>query len=195
MKMYGLLLAGGKSSRMGQDKAELQICGVSLLQQGEEVLSHSLCQQVLISRNCGAGIKDRFSGLGPLAGIDAAIQQIDDGAWLTVMPVDMPLISAEHLIELQQQAMVTEQACYFANFMLPCVVQVTLHLLWRSTIDVRRMSHFLFARIESSMVMFPFHKHQDSIFDQGIDTFCTCASGEVGCLLHSDKAFQDGFKE
>ena len=128
MEMYGLLLAGGKSSRMGQDKAELQICGVSLLQQGEEVLSHSLCQQVLISRNCGAGIKDRFSGLGPLAGIDAAIQQIDDGAWLTVMPVDMPLISAEHLIELQQQAMVTEQACYFANFMLPCVVQVTTAL-------------------------------------------------------------------
>ena len=40
----------------------------------------------------------------------------------------MPLISAEHLIELQQQAMVTEQACYFANFMLPCVVQVTTAL-------------------------------------------------------------------
>ncbi|MFY8350930.1 molybdenum cofactor guanylyltransferase [Pseudoalteromonas sp. SSM20] len=124
MEIVGLVLAGGKSSRMGQDKAELRFGDQNLLDHAIETLSDSLCQRVLVSRNKGNAIKDRFIGLGPLAGIDAAVVGLNNGIWLSVLPVDMPLVNSAHLIALQHYSLKQQQACYFEGFMLPCVLQI-----------------------------------------------------------------------
>lgn len=124
MQIVGLVLAGGKSSRMGRDKAELQFGEHTLLNHAIDTLEHSLCQYVLVSRNIGEGIKDRYFGLGPLAGIDAAVAHLHNGVWLCVLPVDMPLVTSTQLLALQNAALKQQQACYFDSFMLPCVLQV-----------------------------------------------------------------------
>ncbi|WP_372770939.1 molybdenum cofactor guanylyltransferase [Pseudoalteromonas sp.] len=124
MQLVGLVLAGGKSSRMGRDKAELRFGEQNLLGHAIETLADSLCQRVLVSRNKEDGIKDRFIGLGPLAGIDAAVAALQNGVWLSVLPVDMPLVNSAHLIALQNYSLKQQQACYFEGFMLPCVLQI-----------------------------------------------------------------------
>lgn len=125
---FGLVLAGGRSSRMGSDKAMLVKGNVNLLDNAKLCLSTSLCQQVLISRNTEQGIRDRYLDKGPLAGIEAAIKHVPSGAWLTILPVDMPLVRSSDLVQLQKTAQASKNAVYFESHMLPCVVKVTIDL-------------------------------------------------------------------
>ena len=122
---YGLVLAGGRSSRMGTDKAMLIKGDINLLDNAKLCLSKSLCEQVLISRNTEQGIRDRYIDKGPLAGIEAAIVHIPNGAWLSILPVDMPLIRSSDLVQLQKTAQASQHAVYFESHMLPCIVKVT----------------------------------------------------------------------
>ena len=102
---YGLVLAGGRSSRMGTDKAMLLKGNVNLLDNANLCLTNSLCEQVLISRNTAQGIRDRYIDKGPLAGIEAALQHVPNGAWLSILPVDMPLIRHTDIVNLQKVLM------------------------------------------------------------------------------------------
>ncbi|SFC16889.1 molybdenum cofactor guanylyltransferase [Pseudoalteromonas denitrificans] len=125
---YGLVLAGGRSSRMGTDKALLLKGKTNLLTVAKHILEHSKCTEVLVSRNQGEGIKDRYQDQGPLAGIEAALDHIPDNTWLTILPVDMPLIRVQDLIQLQNAAQQSNTAVYFESHMLPCIVKVTKEL-------------------------------------------------------------------
>ncbi len=120
----GLVLAGGLSTRMGRDKSKLDWQGDSLLQYSYNRLASSYCQTVYISNNKGTGICDRFSQCGPLAGIDAVLQQLDCNGWLTIVPVDMPLLSPGDIIALQTYSRNHNRACYFERHPLPCVIPV-----------------------------------------------------------------------
>ncbi len=95
----GFLLAGGKSSRMGADKAFLDFGGGTLLDRALGVLK-SACGSVTIIGDpakfavAGPVIADVFPGCGPLAGIHAAL--VNSRAELNViLAVDMPYVSAE----------------------------------------------------------------------------------------------------
>lgn len=95
----GFLLAGGKSSRMGADKAFLDFGGATLLDRALGVLK-AACGSVTIVgdaakfASAGPVIADVFPGCGPLAGIHAAL--VNSQAELNaVLAVDMPLVSAE----------------------------------------------------------------------------------------------------
>ncbi len=125
---FGLVLAGGLSSRMGKDKALLTLNKMSLLDKAQQCLEGSLCSTVLISRNTGEGIKDNYHALGPLAGIEAAIANINQDVWLTIMPVDMPLLRTQELLMLQHKAVESQSAVYFNSFYLPCVIKVCKEL-------------------------------------------------------------------
>jgi len=121
---FGVVLAGGLSTRMGKDKSQLLWRGNSLLQHCYQILAGSQCHHIYVSHNHGEGINDRFEQCGPLGGIDAILQQLDSKGWLTVLPVDMPLIRSAQLIELQKFANQFQQACYFDQHYLPCVIPV-----------------------------------------------------------------------
>lgn len=97
----GFVLAGGKSSRMGADKAFLQIEGRTLLERMLAVMA-VVCDRVMIVGDpakfskYGPVVADVFPDCGPLGGIHAALA--NSTAELNVMvAVDMPFVSAELL--------------------------------------------------------------------------------------------------
>ena len=124
MEHFGVVLAGGQSSRMGVDKADLMWHQHTLLQHMLQRLRASLCQHVLISRNHHQGINDRFKHKGPLAGIDAVLQQLPEHCLLTVIPVDMPLLESAAIIHLQTYAANTRRSVYYSQSFLPCIIVV-----------------------------------------------------------------------
>lgn len=96
-ELYGLVLAGGRSERMGHDKGLLNIHGVSQREYLFGLLS-CVCPRVFTSCNIAQRIgselnpiKDRYHAQGPLRGILSAFYSHPGKAFL-VMAVDMPAI-------------------------------------------------------------------------------------------------------
>ena len=131
-KLCGLVLAGGRSSRMGQDKARLHWQGQPLYRHMISLLNEAGIDRVLLS---GSGFTNELlanSGLvtclddllpnrGPLGGIHAAFRVLNDNDRLLVTPVDMPLLPIESINTLARQ----HQTCSFAGFNLPLMLTVT----------------------------------------------------------------------
>jgi molybdopterin-guanine dinucleotide biosynthesis protein A len=108
----GFVLAGGKSSRMGVDKAFLEFEGQTLLERALAIVG-TACESVVIVgdpakfREYGNVLADVFPGCGPLAGIHAAL--VNSTADLNlVLAVDMPFVSSELLAFLLAQAEKTD---------------------------------------------------------------------------------------
>ncbi len=109
--VYGLVLAGGHSSRMQSDKAALAYEGQPQLQRAYELLA-SCCTQAFVSvrtdqqrdelRTRWPQIVDQHADLGPLAGIASAQAKHPEVAWL-VIACDMPLLDEQALQSLLQQ--------------------------------------------------------------------------------------------
>ena len=96
--LYGLVLAGGKSSRMGRDKATLSYHGKPQLVFLYELLQ-KVCTRVFVSNKHNASIEnnipcivDQFDFETPLNGIASAFKHFPTVSWLTV-PIDMPNIT------------------------------------------------------------------------------------------------------
>ena len=108
--LYGLVLAGGRSRRMGRDKALLEHAGESQLARmmgllGECVdrafVSTSEDQRDEPERRRFAQVVDRYEDMGPLAGILSAMDEYPQADWL-VVACDLPNIDAatlRHLID------------------------------------------------------------------------------------------------
>jgi molybdopterin-guanine dinucleotide biosynthesis protein A len=109
----GFVLAGGKSSRMGADKAFLEFGGQTLLARALAVMG-TVCDRVAIvgdpakfakygSSKYETVVADIFPGCGPLAGIHAAL--VHSPAELNLMlALDMPFVSRELLAFLRAAA-------------------------------------------------------------------------------------------
>ncbi len=101
--VYGHVLAGGHSRRMGRDKALLERDGESQLAYAMALLERHL-ERVFVStradqqdeaeRSRYARIVDRCEGMGPLAGILSAINEHPEADWL-VVACDLPNIVDE----------------------------------------------------------------------------------------------------
>jgi molybdopterin-guanine dinucleotide biosynthesis protein A len=97
----GILLAGGKSSRMGENKAFLRFAGKQLFRYPLGVLE-SLCDDIHISAPEGIFppgmpypvIPDSYTGKGPLAGIYSCLGEIRH-EMAVVLSCDIPFISTE----------------------------------------------------------------------------------------------------
>src|SRR5579862_3772381 len=103
----GFVLAGGKSSRMGRDKALLEIDGESLLARAARLVRAVLNEPVVIGFTSGhetQGLKivaDDFPGYGPLGGIATALH-ISTTPWNLVIACDLPYLTEpwlEYLVE------------------------------------------------------------------------------------------------
>jgi molybdopterin-guanine dinucleotide biosynthesis protein A len=101
------VLAGGRSSRMGADKAFLQLDGSTLL--ARAIRTASVVGPVRLVGNpskfteYGDVIADLFHAQGPLAGIQAALRSTNTRLNL-VLAVDMPFVTAEFLQVLLRRA-------------------------------------------------------------------------------------------
>jgi molybdenum cofactor guanylyltransferase len=119
MALTGLILAGGKSSRMGFDKAQLDFHGepqVSWLNSLLEIF----CGKIFVSgspANIPGGfdfIEDRYESGGPLNGILSAWYLHPTASWL-VVPVDMPNVNREVVSLLVQGRTENREAVYFLH--------------------------------------------------------------------------------
>jgi len=101
LPISGYVLAGGRSSRMGTDKALLQLAGKPLIAHAVAKLRR-ICEDVAILSNNAALadyaplVSDLHPGCGPIAGIEAALTH-SAHAWNLILPVDMPFVPTELL--------------------------------------------------------------------------------------------------
>jgi molybdenum cofactor guanylyltransferase len=106
--VFGLVLAGGLSSRMQRDKATLLYRGKSQLQRAFELAAAHLSEVYVSVRASQAAdpsrqryplIVDAVSGEGPIVGIRSALAARPDVAWL-VLACDLPFLSEAALAQL-----------------------------------------------------------------------------------------------
>jgi molybdopterin-guanine dinucleotide biosynthesis protein A len=103
--IYGLVLAGGESRRMGRDKALLSRDGTSQLAHVAALLE-KVTDRVFVStrseqqgeaeRSRFAQIVDRYKDIGPIAGILSAMDEYPEVDWL-VVACDLPNIDVATL--------------------------------------------------------------------------------------------------
>jgi molybdopterin-guanine dinucleotide biosynthesis protein A len=113
--VFGLVLCGGESQRMGRDKALLELRGRSLLE-GAIAELEPLCQEVWLAsgpapRYLHLGrleiLDRRPRGTGPLAALEAglvALRARCERGWLALLACDMPGAGTTLYRELMQRA-------------------------------------------------------------------------------------------
>lgn len=129
----GVILAGGKSTRMGRDKAGLRIQGETLLQRARNTLLAAGCSDVILSGHDRPEwdwqvVHDLLPNSGPASGIASSIiwahKNELDAATLVFVPVDTPLLTPDILrsiIELADR----EKGCSIENSPLPVAIKVS----------------------------------------------------------------------
>lgn len=107
-----IILAGGKSSRMGQDKTQLLWQGSTFL----ETLLHKAqaygFEEIIIAAGANAVkavgteaviVEDRYAGCGPLGGLQAALR-VSKSDYSLALSCDMPLLQFDFLALLTKHA-------------------------------------------------------------------------------------------
>ncbi|MCM2348826.1 MAG: molybdopterin-guanine dinucleotide biosynthesis protein B [Bacteriovoracaceae bacterium] len=121
--LQGLILAGGRSSRMGEDKALLNYHGLPqarYLHQTLESLnikSFISCRSDQLTREGLEDlptIADRFIDFGSLGGILSAMSEYPKKAWL-VIACDLPFVTAHKIADLISERDGLKQATAFYN--------------------------------------------------------------------------------
>jgi molybdopterin-guanine dinucleotide biosynthesis protein A len=109
--LYGLILAGGSSSRMQRDKAALKYQGQSQLDRAFDLARRHVGQVYVSVRAAQVGeptraarpmIVDSFPGEGPIIGIRSALAAYPEAAWL-VLACDLPFLSDAAITHLLQE--------------------------------------------------------------------------------------------
>ena len=96
-QVTGLVLAGGKSTRMGRDKALVLYKEKPLVQHVIDAIS-PVCDEVLVSTNNPdirlqnvEFVSDNYKNIGPIAGIEAGLRKAKNSI-LLVVSCDTPLV-------------------------------------------------------------------------------------------------------
>ena len=105
----GFVLAGGRSSRMGRDKALLEFHGATLLEVAARKLRQVVPAVTIVGPPQRYGhlgwpvIPDLVDGCGPLGGLYTALSNTA-AEWNLVLACDMPAVTPETLRALLQAA-------------------------------------------------------------------------------------------
>lgn len=115
-KLKALVLAGGKSKRMGEDKSQIQYHGKT-----QEVFTADICTDLGIETYISKAhnyaedeiggypvLKDRLVDMGPYGAIITAMMSDPDAAWL-VLACDLPYITSEHISALIASRSISHQ--------------------------------------------------------------------------------------
>jgi molybdopterin-guanine dinucleotide biosynthesis protein A len=119
-EVKGLILAGGRSTRMGEDKGTINYHGISqvdFLQETYKKLGIEAfvsCREDQSDQYSSRAIYDSFLNMGPFGAILSAFKQYPDNAWI-VTACDMPLIGLGHFEELIENRDISKGATCFYN--------------------------------------------------------------------------------
>lgn len=119
--IYGLILAGGFSRRMGQDKAALEFHGKPQVMHGYELLSH-FCEKVFVSLRPDQQYYNlpiivdlnKFENIGPIGGILSAMERFPKVAWI-VLACDLPYVNQQTLQYLISRRDASKMATAFKS--------------------------------------------------------------------------------
>lgn len=108
--LTGCVLCGGKSVRMGRDKALVELDGAPLVVRAQRILQ-SVCERVLLASGSGQrypelGLQelgDPFPGAGPASGLLAALESART-PWVALLSCDQPRVRPATLLALQRRA-------------------------------------------------------------------------------------------
>ena len=117
MTFSAVILAGGKSSRMGRDKARLELGGQTLLARQIGLARKTGAVEIFISSRADADyttfgcrvLPDKFPNAGPLAGIERALDAAKSPL-LLVLAVDLPEMNERFLQRLAADCLETRGA-------------------------------------------------------------------------------------
>jgi len=114
LKIGGYVLAGGGSTRFGQDKALAELAGQPMLRRVIELLGGLTKEPRVVAisgkyEEFGAQlVKDQWPGEGPLGGIITALEDAaqgrGDSQWNLIVSCDMPFLTREWLAFLCERA-------------------------------------------------------------------------------------------
>ena len=104
------ILAGGRSRRMGQDKALLKIGDETFLERTVRIGNATRLPIIVIGRekpdnfseSNAVFLRDRFPGTGPLGGLVTGLHHTRSA--LLLLPCDMPFLTTEALVWLARTA-------------------------------------------------------------------------------------------
>ncbi len=105
MEISAIILAGGKSSRMGQDKGLMIYNGKPLIQYAIDILKPLTNDLIIVSNKADyqafgyKTIDDIYLEKGPLVGIYSGLQQINND-WCFVLSCDAPNLTSDILLSL-----------------------------------------------------------------------------------------------
>lgn len=131
MKIAGIVLAGGLSSRMGQDKAQLLLQKRTLLAHNVALLSSLPLADVFVSGEYEgfSCIKDIHQSIGPIGGLHACIEALfATYDALFIIPVDMPLLRKKECRELLQHFKIHTQGVFYSQAMFPMILPLHQYL-------------------------------------------------------------------
>lgn len=119
-KLYGLVLAGGKSTRMGRDKGLIDYHGKPQREYVFEMMN-AVCEKTFLSFREGQEVatdlpvlRDTFKGLGPFGAMLSAFREHPNQAWL-VVACDLPLLDKKTLNYLVENRNPSAVATAFYN--------------------------------------------------------------------------------
>ena len=124
-KILGVVLAGGKSKRFGQDKSQVKLKGKILI---DYILSEIIDEfkETLVVTNQAikfmkskkiSTVKDFKEGLGPLGGILSAMKWIKKNnknySWISTFPSDSPFFTKNELKKFYKKIKIDEEKLFF----------------------------------------------------------------------------------
>ncbi len=119
-ELYGLVLSGGQSTRMGQDKSQIKYYHKPQVEHLYDLVSQ-LLPKTFVSVKKGQAvdftenlIEDQLDTKGPINGIISAMMLYPGKSWL-VLACDLPLVNAQTLRKLIAERDPQKHATAFAT--------------------------------------------------------------------------------
>jgi len=122
--ILGVVLAGGRSKRFGQDKSKVKLAGKTLLEHTLDKVKSQFNKILIISNSeivkNHTTIKDCIDGqLGPLVGVLTAMKWIKKNkqpySWVATFPCDTPFFSISIINKFIEASKVNDCSLYFAK--------------------------------------------------------------------------------
>ena len=126
--IIGIILAGGKSSRFGEDKSIIRLGSKTLLDHTIDKIEKEFNEILIISKDKKYNfknkkiytVKDCIEGqLGPLAGILTAMKWVNENKknykWIASFPCDTPFFDSKLISKLKLKTKETSKKLIFLN--------------------------------------------------------------------------------
>ena len=126
--ILGIILAGGKSSRFGEDKSNIRLGNKTLLDHTIDKIEKEFSEVLIVSNNKNYNFKNKkiytvkdciYGQLGPLVGILTAMKWVKENKknyrWIASFPCDTPFFDTKLISKLKLKSKETSKQLIFLS--------------------------------------------------------------------------------